>query len=91
MIEAIESLMSEHHLVGFTLNGYGSSKVIEDHGNYVITVDALPQLPFFIALAKLVDVPLETIKTEDEDHGSGCETCGYGGGTEYVITVPAKR
>lgn len=90
MIEKIKNLMADHGLLGLTLGGAGDAGIAVRDGAYVINVGDLPNLSFFIALAQLVGVPLESIKTEDEHNGPGCETCGYGGGTEYVITVPAK-
>lgn len=89
MIEQIEALMKAHGVWGLTQGGAGNSSVEREGDRYVIESDGLPQLPFFIELAKLTGVALETITTESRDHGSGCDTCGYGGGTEYLIYVPA--
>lgn len=89
MIEKIEELMKKHGVWGLTAGGAGSAHVELKDGRYVLETDGLPQLTFFVELAKLVGIELETIKTESNDLGSGCDTCGYGGGTEYLIFVPA--
>ncbi len=85
--EDLENLMRKHHIWGLTLGGAGNSSVIENEKSFVAETDGLPNLFFFAELAALANVPIESIHTEAEDHGSGCETCGYGGGTSYTFTV----
>lgn len=86
---AIDELMTKHHLHGLTLNGAGSSGVEKlDDGGWRLTFDGMPNLKFFIELATLAGVPLESIETTSETSYGGCDTCGYGGGTEYFAIVP---
>jgi hypothetical protein len=87
-IQAITALMNEHHLLGYTRNGAGEASVKKTNKGWVLTLGGLPQLPFYIALADLLNVKLEKITTEADDYSDGCETCGYGAGTEYIVTVP---
>lgn len=84
----LENLMIKHQVWGLTLGGTGSSSVTENKSNFIAETDGLPNLSFFAELATLANVPIESIKCEAEYHGSGCETCGYGGGTSYVVVVP---
>jgi len=90
-IKAFEALMDKHHLSGYTLNGAGRSGVTKKDGKLVAEMGGLPNLRFFAELSRLSGVPIEDIQVEDSDHGSGCETCGYGGGVVYTVTLPAKR
>lgn len=52
-----------------------------------IVFDALPVLPFYIHLAAEFLVPLNQVSVEHEYLGEGCETCGYGGGNQFTVTV----
>jgi hypothetical protein len=85
----IMALMKAHYLDGATLNGAGQAgcEQLKD-GSWKLTLDGLPQLGFFVALAALAGVPLESIRTDTKESGGGCDTCGYGDGTEYFAYVP---
>lgn len=87
----IEALMKEHDLWGPYLNGAGDSSVTEKEGAYVLTFDDMPQLSFFVALSGLCRVPIDSIKVETDEIYGGCETCGYGAGIEYTVTVPSDK
>ena len=91
MLSRIYELMDKYHLSGYRLNGAAATQVEATPKHYVLRLGGLPQLPFFIELAKLTEVPLETIRTEEEDNGPGCDTCGYGGGVEYNVYVPRRE
>jgi len=84
----IDALIQKHHLGGCTLNGAGKVKAVKTGKYWEIVFAGLPNLKFFMELAKLAKVPLETITCEDEYNGDGCETCGFGGGTTYTVKVP---
>ena len=90
MIEAdITDLMKKYQVDGYTLNGAGHAGVerLKD-GRLKLTFGGMPNLNFFVDLAALAGVPIGSIETEVEEGGSGCDTCGYGGGTEYFAYVP---
>jgi uncharacterized protein YmfQ (DUF2313 family) len=88
----IVALMEQHSLTGLTLNGAGQSGVerMQD-GRWKLTFDGMPNLPFFVALAKLAGVSIESIQTTSEESYGGCDTCGYGAGTEYFAYVPTAK
>jgi hypothetical protein len=88
LLDDIKQLARKHDLSPFA---YSDGGVDETADKWVLTLDGLPQLPFYVALADLLEVPLLSITTRGDDHGPGCDTCGYGGGVEYVITVPKSR
>lgn len=87
-------LMVKHKLVpALTRNGHSDARIErleEKEWKWKLAFDGMPQLPFFIELAKSLKIPLESIKTEVEDFGGGCDTCGYGGGFEVYAYIPRK-
>ena len=89
--EDLENLMRKHHVWGSTLGGAGNSSVTEETNKFVAKTGGLPNLSFFAELAALANVPIESISCDTKNHGSGCETCGYGGGTSYTVTIPKAQ
>lgn len=85
----VDALIKKHHLDGYTLNGAGDvgAEQLAD-GRWKITLGGLPNLGFFVELAALASIPIEAIVTDTEEHESGCDTCGFGGGTELIAYVP---
>lgn len=79
IVEMVQRVCEEHGV-------FGSTKVTGVE-KIEIEFDSLPQLPFYFSLAAEFLVPIEDIKVEDDYLGEGCETCGYGGGTKYTVTI----
>ena len=88
----ILALMEKNHIGAFTLNGAGSTgaELLKDN-RWKLTFDGMPNLGFFVELAVLAGVPIESIQTGSNDEGPGCDTCGYGGGIEYFAYVPGEQ
>lgn len=85
--KTFEELATEYGSWGYTLGGAGRSDVtVKPDGRWVATLSQLPQLSFFVRLAELANIPIDDIRVDTEDGGSGCDTCGYGAGTEYIVT-----
>ena len=60
---------------------------LTDKNAGTFTLHGLPELSFFLNLARDLKVPIENIETDSRDLGPGCETCGYGGGQEVNVKV----
>lgn len=79
--------MKRHGLDGLYQGGYGRSNVKDEPDRWILQFGDLPQLTFFMELASLCGVPMESIKTDTDESYSGCDTCGYGAGIEYTVIV----
>lgn len=86
--DKIGLLMQKHGVSDLYRGGAASAGVEVKDNEFVISFGDLPQLTFFIELAQLCQVPLESIKTKSESYGEGCDTCGYGAGSEITVRVP---
>jgi hypothetical protein len=87
----IDALMKKHNISEYTLNGAGHSgaELLSD-GRWKLTFGGLPNLGFFVELAALAGVPIESIQTDSDESYGGCDTCGYGAGVEYFAYVAPK-
>lgn len=71
---------------GYKRSSWSDSAVRERQDDCCVVLRELPVLPFFLDLAKELNVPLDRIKVESSmDYG--CPTCG-GGGVDFEISWP---
>lgn len=77
--DRVRALCTEHMVT--------PDKIGHDHKTLRLTFDRLPNLSFLIALAVECLVPAECVSVDHVNLGEGCETCGYGGGTEFTVEV----
>ena len=84
----LEALMKAYHVSEYPLRGAGQSgaEMLPD-GRWKLTFGGLPNLGFFVELAKMAGVPIEQIQLDSDDSYEGCDTCGYGAGVEYFAYI----